>query len=286
MQDHKFVKTDFTIKDMARQLNLTTEGVRYYEKQGIVKFNRNEINGHSMFRSRCVTVLRFVRMYNAMGIPLSDIGKLLNMDDGDLGEMGDRLKPLEEQQERKIWWESRMLDRIREQADYVRGIAEYLPAFVFGLSPELYVLRYGSGRNLREDTLLSRAVQIWQDLTPVAFPVQLCPAGGLELNCNDLPMGLALEGGDYQIALGKEEGGAGGIAIEHMPARLCLCTSFYEDGDDRITLAHKFERELSYISRRNMRISSDIIIRPVAVNRQREGYRIHCLAWLPVEEVD
>lgn len=127
MQDHKFVKTDFTIKDMARQLNLTTEGVRYYEKQGIVKFNRNEINGHSMFRSRCVTVLRFVRMYNAMGIPLSDIGKLLNIDDGDLGEMGDRLKPLEEQQKRKIWWESRMLDRIREQADYVRGIAETCP---------------------------------------------------------------------------------------------------------------------------------------------------------------
>lgn len=285
METEKIKKTHYSIADMAKQLGMTTEGVRFYEKQGIVCFRRAPETGRSVFRSRCATVMRFIRSYNTLGIPLAETQALLAAEDGALSGAAWKFDALCAKQRQKIWRESRILDRIHEQAAFLRMIGETGIVRSFCSMPSLRILRYGDGQRLRSDKTLSALTAAWQKLNPISFPVAICPLGQTQLSYNDCPLGLAFEEQDYAVV--KDELPAvEPEAIAALGGTSCLRLHVVEEGDDSISIAELLREELAYLARRSMYICGDIVLRPIVVNSQAEGYRIHHLAWLPVQDCD
>lgn len=283
----KTLYSDYTIADMAKQLGMTTEGVRYYEKQGIVSFRRNPETGRSVFRSRCVTVMRFVRMYNALGIRLSDIQAILASEDCALFETAEKLDALSDAQTYTVWRENRLLDRIHEHKAMLGQIAAGMPKPSFGTTPAMCILPYGNGKRLRDDAALSSAAAAWQKLTPITFPVVICPVDALHLPYNACPVGLALEEDDFahmhRYSQLTDEDCKGSIRLG---GASCLVSYLIDTGDDAVPMSELLSRELGYIARRNMQPDGEIILKPVLVNSQASGYRIHHLVWIPVRDVD
>lgn len=279
------LNTRYSIADMAKQLGMTTEGVRFYEKQGIVTFRRDPVTGKSVFRSRCAIVLRFIRSYNTLGIPLAETQALLSAKDEELPGSAERFDVLCEKQRRKIWRESRILDRIRDHAEYLRMVGGGKTARFFGNTPPLRILLYGDGTRLRSDKALSELTAAWQKYNPITFPVVVCPSDRLDLTYGDCPLGLAFEERDYEVVR-DELPEADTDAVRDVAGASCLCLHVAETGDDGVTMSELLKEGLAYLARRNMRVCRDIVLRPIVVNAQKEGYRIHHLAWLPVEDVE
>ena len=63
----------YSSKDMAREAGMTTEGLRFYEKSGIIKVKKNAKNGYRVYEVMQVPFLRMAKILNTYGIPLHDI---------------------------------------------------------------------------------------------------------------------------------------------------------------------------------------------------------------------
>lgn len=65
------------ISQLAKTLNVSTDTVRYYEKQGILETPSRQDNGYRTYTTAHVGTLRFVRGAQALGFSLAEIRVIL-----------------------------------------------------------------------------------------------------------------------------------------------------------------------------------------------------------------
>ena len=94
---------NYSSMDMAQETGLTTEGLRFYEKNGIIEVKKRE-NGYRVYDIMQVPLLRMVKILNAYGIPLSEITGLVRRQDDDLDDLGGALERQAHTLEKEIWW--------------------------------------------------------------------------------------------------------------------------------------------------------------------------------------
>lgn len=70
----------YRIGDLSRLFGLSSEMIRYYEKQGVIKPERDPENGYRVYSSFDVFNLLEASLYKAMDIQLSDIEKMKSSD--------------------------------------------------------------------------------------------------------------------------------------------------------------------------------------------------------------
>jgi MerR family Zn(II)-responsive transcriptional regulator of zntA len=68
----------FTRGQLAKQLGITAEAIRFYEQQGLVEPQRAE-NGYRQYDHDCVNKLTFILHAKELGLSLSDIHELLSI---------------------------------------------------------------------------------------------------------------------------------------------------------------------------------------------------------------
>lgn len=74
------------ISQLAKAASVSTDTVRYYEKQGLISAPERRDNGYRLYTEAHVGVLRFVRGAQALGFSLAEIRTLLpQMAQGKLG---------------------------------------------------------------------------------------------------------------------------------------------------------------------------------------------------------
>ncbi|MCI8565625.1 MAG: MerR family transcriptional regulator [Lachnospiraceae bacterium] len=75
---------EYYSKDVARETGMSTEGLRYYEKKGIIRFHKNSENGYRTYPIMQVPLLRMIKILNSYGIPLAEVSRLLHQGDDEL----------------------------------------------------------------------------------------------------------------------------------------------------------------------------------------------------------
>jgi len=65
------------ISQLAKAINVSTDTVRYYEKQGILEAPERQENGYRAYTAAHVEVVRFVRGAQALGFSLAEIRVIL-----------------------------------------------------------------------------------------------------------------------------------------------------------------------------------------------------------------
>ena len=70
------------ISQLAKAINVSTDTVRYYEKQGLVSAPQRQANGYRSYTDTHIELLRFVRGAQALGFSLAEIRALLPQIEG------------------------------------------------------------------------------------------------------------------------------------------------------------------------------------------------------------
>lgn len=100
----------YSITDLAREFDITTRAIRFYEDQGLI---RPERRGQArIYSSRDRTRLKLILRGKRLGFSLEEVGEIINLYDGAPGEVGQLNFFLE-----KIASRRALLDAQREDID-------------------------------------------------------------------------------------------------------------------------------------------------------------------------
>ena len=89
------------IKEAEKRSGISGQNIRYYEKQGLIKPKRNHINSYREYEEEDIRILKTIRMFRMLDMPVDQIRQILN---GDLamGEALDMQKVRLEVQAKKL----------------------------------------------------------------------------------------------------------------------------------------------------------------------------------------
>lgn len=72
----------YRIGEVAEMVGMTVEGLRYYDRRGLVRPARRSSSGYRLYGDRQLDRLRFVKASQEMGFSLQEIDDLLEIRDG------------------------------------------------------------------------------------------------------------------------------------------------------------------------------------------------------------
>lgn len=75
--------TELLIGEVARLLEMTVEGLRFYERQGLVEPRRRTAAGYRLYGRDEIATLRFLRSAQEMGFSLREVRELLDIRRGE-----------------------------------------------------------------------------------------------------------------------------------------------------------------------------------------------------------
>ncbi|MDH3714820.1 MAG: MerR family DNA-binding transcriptional regulator [Gammaproteobacteria bacterium] len=76
----------YTISELSKEFGITTRTIRYYEDQGLISPGRH--GRHRIYSRRDRTRLKLILRGKRLGLPLRDIGDIIDMYNTDRGEAG------------------------------------------------------------------------------------------------------------------------------------------------------------------------------------------------------
>ena len=68
---------EYTIGDLAKQLNITTRTIRYYDQKCLVKPSRVSESGYRLYSNEQIKQLKLIIFLKELGFSLKDIQKIL-----------------------------------------------------------------------------------------------------------------------------------------------------------------------------------------------------------------
>lgn len=108
------------IGEVARQVDVTVETIRYYEKIGLLEPAERELSsGYRVFPMDAVERLRFVRRGQELGFSLEEIRELLDLQDNP----GARAADVRGRVEQKLGGIYEKIDALRRMADSLERLA-------------------------------------------------------------------------------------------------------------------------------------------------------------------
>lgn len=115
-----------TVSEAARQAGTTRKAIRIYESRGLLLQPERTDAGYRLFTAEDVEVLRFIRRAKSLGLSLTEIGEILDLQRGGAKPCGHVITLLDQhvaQIEATVTELSRLLDTLsaaRKTADDVR----------------------------------------------------------------------------------------------------------------------------------------------------------------------
>ena len=74
--------SDMTIGQLAREVDVNVETVRYYHRRGLLPAPERPSGGIRRYSAEALARLRFIKRSQALGFSLDDVEALLSLDDG------------------------------------------------------------------------------------------------------------------------------------------------------------------------------------------------------------
>lgn len=266
---------EYRIGVVSKLLGISAEGLRLYEREGILNSRREEGGGYRLYGHLDITALMRARSYHNYGFSLKETEYLINSDnmEGVLGCYQKRLEDLE----REIAVKQRMLEYMKE----VNGLSERLEGDLWCIRrekrPDMYRFEFMDGDCLIIEPEEYGEFQKWVNLAPFAFPAQR----------NEWE--AVLSGTDHSIsALGIFEKDAEFFGIEEnerivrYPSCDCLYTVVKIAGEE-VQATEYLKHLMEYVEENRIQVAGDPIARTFLSMNKRENYTRYRQIWLPVE---
>lgn len=121
------MKTKYKIGEVSRLLGITSETIRFYEKEGIIMPNKEESNGYRYYTIQNINELLNVIFYRRIEVPIQDIRNIINK--GDFDDMCNLIQSKSIEVAAKIEKQKLMLKKLNIIQQSINDVNESLNQF-------------------------------------------------------------------------------------------------------------------------------------------------------------
>lgn len=268
----------YTIKDVANFAGMSTEAVRYYEKQGLISAEKNEENGYRYYKTWDIHMLMQARLYRQYGYSMNETKEMLQSKSVDALEQIFEKKKQELHE--NIVLQMRMLNYIKDRCSILHSTRHLNQNVCLEIRPEMF--RFDIQNNYRLINDNSEIVNITQNLlTDTPFIVSSACFKKDDF-INDKPVF------SFGFSILKEFANArmfqNNPCVHHYNEALCVTHTAISTEKNELS-PHVFQSALDYIYDNGLAIIDDVITNVVAYRINNNVKEVIHKIWIPVFNV-
>lgn len=266
-----------TISEVAKMLGLSSETIRYYESQGVIKPIRGEKNGYRYYGGWDIHMLTRARMYLLYGFTMEETASLLGHQNSK-----DVIADLSQQEnvlEQEIILKVNQLRRIRQEQENIQCISKDMGKYQIKKNPAIYRLSMQDGYIAKPEKEIREMVAKWMNKAPFLFSTALFRLEDIQSSTKTFSFGLGIEE-EYANLLGI----GSSKYVEYIPSQMCVYTVV----PSRSTLALNADclfDTFNWMEKQNLKIEGDILTRVVLMLRPDEEYFNWHQVWIPIAKI-
>ena len=158
---------EYTIGQISRLLGLSIEGIRNYEKGGIIRSKRTEASNYRKYSYLDITSLIRARMYRSLGFSITETSYLTN--EGSIEEILGRLSAQKEALRREIILAEHKLKRLSEIEQSLDALEGELNRVTLCESPAVYRVEFSHNGVVDFSERTVATFQAWMDCAPFVY---------------------------------------------------------------------------------------------------------------------
>ncbi|WP_434794751.1 hypothetical protein TPDSL_19400 [Terrisporobacter petrolearius] len=263
----------YSITDLAELLGVTTSAIRYFEKENLIKVNK-EINGNRYYNVVDVFRLLSYTKYKNMEIPMKMIVKQFSGEENNRLIIKERMEEFKNQAYEKARYYQELAEAMEENMNSIYLIDELLDKYEFAKSPKILLLYDEECGWISKNRESQKVVHQWVKAMPT---VQLAVIKHMENNCSNFGY-IVLDDKADELNLPMD------LNVKILESTSCLHT--IQRVDDELTLNPDvvFEKGLSYAKYRGLEITGDIIGKILIVEVEKPA-KLHTYIelWIPIK---
>ena len=159
---------DYKIGVVSKLLGISPEGLRLYEREGILSSRRE--GSYRVYSHLDITALMRARSYHNYGFSLKETEDLINTDS--LESVADYYRKREKSLEEEIVQKQRLLSYLKSVNQLAQRVPQQLWKIRRGIRPAMYRFEFMDGDDLIIGPELYGKFQEWVGLAPFTFPAQ------------------------------------------------------------------------------------------------------------------
>ena len=242
----------YKIGDIAYLLDLSTESLRHYERQGIVHPQKDESSSYRYYSAWDLILLCACRHYRALGFTLEDSAALLEQDARDvLSGLRERERAIEAEIERQ----TEMLRTIHAWRTEAEASFDLIGRFEIEENVPTVCLPYQQGDRIERDAHRLACIREWLRFIPYVYVGMGIPwkPDGFEME----PCVVALCMAEVAVPILKPQ--VPDFAV-HVPARRCVHTAFLFE-QETFNPSASFAPLRSFMEKQGLRASGELLCR-------------------------
>lgn len=157
----------YSIGEFATITGVSTDTLRLYEKQDIIRPLKDHSNNYRYYNDLDVRSLLMSRWYRSMQIPLYDVSKLIN--GGTSHQVMDKIEESKLNLEEQIRKSTLLLNKMNEIQTELGQVEERLQKCQIKQLPGRYRLKQTNQNRLLKEPFLKGVVNEWMELLPFTF---------------------------------------------------------------------------------------------------------------------
>ena len=268
---------NFRIGTIARLLGMSPEGLRLYEREGILRPRRGEGDGaYRSYQHLDLTALVRARGYHHLGFSTRETAGLLNAKDP--GEVALQYARREAELEKELRWKELLLQSLRETQALTREAEEALGQVRPGERPAMYRLPFIRDGEFLLDRRGEEIFGQWVSRTPMVFTTHSNQWEALLAGRTQATSALGV------FAPLAEELGLDLSLAEYCPACPCLRSIVEERGEAYFQPRECLAPLLRYVEEHRAAVAGSPISRTFLSLNKKENYTRFREVWLPVRE--
>lgn len=156
------MKTRCTIKDVSEILGISTDSIRLYEKEGLVKPERDPHNGYRYYSAETIQKIMAIVLYRKLNASIKEIDQILKADN--LDSLSVNCAKLIETNEKKIRELQISNDKLKFMQKHLCDLTQAIDKYDFRPLERIYVPAIKSSDTITNDSIPSK---YFNDGTPL-----------------------------------------------------------------------------------------------------------------------
>ena len=264
----------YRIGEISKLIGITTEGIRYYEKRGLINPVRKDDSLTRYYDVWDIYILMRAKGYQRLGINLDTVVDLLMAkDDKEAIQVFCQQKKLTQQ---KIKYYEHLLNQLSCMETLYEELPKRLNQITIEFSPEILRMNMQQGYIILEEDDRKQIASEWIRQSPFTFPSACFSMEALEKKSDEFMFGVGvLKENDEFLNLDKKY-------AQKFESKLCISTLY--QSKSKVPLGYAAIQPLiEYAKEHNFEISGDAISLVMGYHHTKEQTRANFhRIWLPI----
>lgn len=263
----------YQISKVAKVIGMSDEGVRNYEKVGIIKPEIDNDTGYRHFDIMDIVTLFSSKMFRNLGFDLKETSKIIN--DYEVHDIKSVLLNKENYLKEKIKIDNLIIKRLENINFLVDELQNKLYKCCIAKRPSMYRLEFLENGGVRLSKEKQRFIQEWVKLSPLSALSTRYPLETFPDYADKSISGLGILYEDAKLIDIKEN-----EFIKFWPETKCAY-SLVRCDNSRLSIDFGFM--FDYLCKYNLKHNGDVISRAIISTHQNREFNRYLQVWMPIE---